>query len=156
MKINKQSGLTVIELFIIIVIMIVISSIVFSSLSNFSDDQAIRNTASDITSILNKARQDTLSSLNSTNYGVHFETDKAVYFVGSLYSSSSSTNKITLFNQDVVIPSVGGLNIGGGSEVVFERLTGDTIGGTIKIQLLSDGSKQKIITISKTGSISSN
>lgn len=156
MIINKQNGFTIIELFIVIVIMIIISTIVFSSLSSFSDDQAIRNTASDITSILNKARQDTLSSLNSTNYGVHFDSDKAVYFIGSVYSSSSSSNKTTLFNQDVIIPSTGGLDIGGGSEVVFDRLTGDTIGGTIKIQLLSDGSKQKIITISKTGAISSN
>lgn len=156
MYIDKQRGITLIEITIIIFIISIITVIVFTNLSGFRNDQALRNTTSEIVSLLNKAKQNTLSSVNSTNYGVHFESNKMVLFTGSNYSSSASDNEVVIFNNVVSIPSVGGLNIGGGSDVIFERLTGDTIGGTIKIQLNSNSNIYKTITITKTGSISSN
>lgn len=156
MNISKNKGITLIEVLIIIAIITIILSIVNISLTSFHNEQVLKNTTIDMVSLINKAKQNTLSSLDSTNYGVHFDTDKAVLFTGATYSSGASTNQISLFDSKVRIPSSGGLNIGGGSNVVFERLTGDTIGGTITLQLTSDASKQKIITISKTGLVSSN
>ena len=126
------------------------------NLSGFRDQQALKNNTEDIISILNKARQNTLSSLNSTNYSVHFETNKVVLFVGSTYSSVNSSNEQFNLSSVVNIPISGGINVGGGSDVVFERLTGETIGGTIILRLISDSTKQKTIIINKTGIVSSN
>lgn len=156
MNFAKNKGMTLIEIMVILIIIIIISTLVLSNLSNFRDAQSLRNTTVDVVSILNKARQNTLSSVNSTNYGVHFDSSKAVLFSGTTYSSSNASNEIVLFNPSIIIPASGGLNIGGGSDVIFERLTGDTLGGTIKLQLVSDSSKQKTITINKTGVINSN
>lgn len=140
----------------VIAIVGIISSIVLLNLSQFRNEQLLKNTTLDVVSLLNKARQNTLSSFNSTNYGVHFDGDKAVLFTGSVYSSNSVTNEPIVFNNRVIIPIPSGLNIGGGGDVVFERLTGETIGGTIKIQLTSNSTKHKIITIGKIGNASSN
>lgn len=155
MIIIKNKGITIIEILIIIAIIGIISSIVLLNLSKFRQEQSLKNTTSDVVSLLNKARQNTLSSLNSTNYSVHFETDRAVLFSGLIYSPSNSTNEPIIFSSGVIIPS-NGINIGGGSEVTFERLTGDTIGGTIILQLTSDSAAQKTININKVGIISSN
>lgn len=156
MYINQKSGVTFIEVVIVITIILIVSSIVVMGLSKFRNEQALKNTTVDIVSILNKARQNTLSSINSTNYGVHFDTDKMVLFTGPAYFIGVATNEPSVFSTAVSIPTVGGLNIGGGSDVVFERLTGETVGGTIHIELISDPTKQKTITIDKTGLISSN
>lgn len=161
MYIKNKKGITLIEIIIIIAIISIISSIVLFNLSLFRNEQALKNTTVDIVSILNKARENTLSSLNSINYSVHFETDRVVLFTGSIYSPSLSTNEVTIFSSSVIIPATGGINIsGGGSNITFKRLTGEVINGTIDssivIQLTSDGTKQKTITINKTGVISSN
>lgn len=161
MYIKNNKGITLIEIVIIIAIISIISSIVLFNLSLFRNEQALKNTTVDIVSILNKARENTLSSLNSTNYSVHFETDRAVLFTGSIYSDSLSTNEVTIFSPSVTIPATLGINIsGGGNNITFERLTGEVINGTIDssivIELASDGTKQKTITINKTGVISSN
>ena len=153
-KINK--GFTLIEVVIVIFLIALVSTIVFNNLSSFRQDQILRSTTSDVVTLLNEAKQNTLSSVNSSSYGVHFETNRMILFSGIIYSSSDPNNKVVNFDDTVSIPSSGGLNIGGGSDVVFERLTGDTIGGTIKLQLNSNTSKYNIINISKTGLISSN
>jgi hypothetical protein len=87
---------------------------------------------------------------------VHFESNKVTLFVGEVYSSGASTNEVLTFNSIVSIPTSGGINIGGGSDVIFKRLTGDTIGGTIIIQLVSNTAIKKTISISKTGLVSIN
>ncbi|MFA6999646.1 MAG: prepilin-type N-terminal cleavage/methylation domain-containing protein [Candidatus Paceibacterota bacterium] len=161
MHISNNKGMTIIEIIIIIAIIAVISSIVLWNLSSFRNEQALKNTTSDVISILNEARENTISSLNSTNYSVHFEADRAVLFIGATYSASLPTNEVTIFSPNVIIPATGGINIsGGGSDITFKRLTGEVINGTIDssivIQLVSDATKQKTITINKTGVISSN
>ena len=156
MYINIKRGITFIEVLVTISIILIISGIVFLNLSSFRNQQSLKNTAVDIVSILNEAKQNTLSSLNSTNYGVHFEQDSVTLFIGAVYSSDSVTNKTTIFDSSVLIPAQGGINVGGGDDVVFERLTGETIGGTITLQSSADASKQKIINISKTGLVNIN
>lgn len=159
-KINKNKGFTLIELLIVLVVVVIISSIVVVSLSKFRNEQALKNTTIDIVSLLNKARQNTLSSINSTNYSVHFETNKVVLFTGSIYSSLEPTNEEVIFSSNVNIPA-SGINIGGGgADISFERLTGEVVNGTnsstIVVSLVGDSTKQKTITISKIGVISSN
>lgn len=160
-KINKNKGFTLIELLIVFVVIAIISSIVVLSLSKFRNEQALKNTTIDIVSLLNKARQNTLSSVNSMNYSVHFEEDKTVLFIGNTYVEGDPTNEEILFTSVVNIPTTGGINIsGGGNEINFERLTGEVTNGTnsstIVVQQVSDSTKQKTITINKIGVISSN
>lgn len=153
---NKNKGISLIEILGVISIMTIISAIVIINLSSFKRDQVLKNTAIDIVSMLNKAKQNTLSSINSNNYGVHFETNKITLFIAPTYTQGTSTNEVINFSGIVQIPTFGGINVGGGNDVIFERLTGETIGGTIVIQETSNTSKRKTITIGKSGIISSN
>lgn len=156
MIINYKKGLTIIEVLIGIFIIISITTVVFMNFSNFRNEQSLKNTEADIISLLNKARQNTLSSKNSTNYGVHFLSDRVVLFTGLTYTENAITNETVLFNSPVVVKEIGGINLGGGSDVIFERLTGETIGGNVIIELSNDVSKYKTIVINKTGIIYSN
>lgn len=157
---NKSliSGFSLIELLFVITIIFLITIVVMPKLIDFQREQSIKNTAENIIVLLNKAKSNSNSSLNSSNYGVHFSNDNMIYFTGETFIENNPTNEIFAFESGVEIPTTGGINLnGGGSNIIFPRLTGDVIGyGTITIQLTAKPERQKIITITKTGSISSN
>lgn len=139
------------ELLMIIAILILIGMVAMPKLIDFQREQSIKNTAENIVSFLNKAKSDSLSSLNSNNYGIHFEDDHMIYFSGLTFSESDPGNEQIDFESGVTLES------GVGSNIIFPKLTGDVIGyGSIVIKLTALPSRTKTITISKTGSISSN
>lgn len=153
----KNKGISLIEILIIVSIIAIISAIVVPNLSKFRNQQVLQNTTEDIVSLLNEARNSTISSKNSNTYGVHFQSDKAILFTGTSFSISPSNKQIDI-DSSVIIPVTGGINLnGGGDDVVFTRISGDTTNnGTIIIQLVNDVTQQKVINISKIGVIGSN
>jgi len=149
------------EIIVVIAIMAIIISIIVPNLANFRNEQALKNATADIMSLLNKAKSDANSLSVDTNYGVHFETGRAVYFVGDSFTEPNVNNKEVIIPSSVSIP-LGGISLnGGGSNIIFTRLTGDDRGyvtgyGTITLQLTSNPTRTKVITINKSGSISVN
>ncbi len=158
MKIQKNKGINLIEILIVISIIGVLSSVVILNLSKFRAEQSLQNTDVDIVSLLNEARTNTISSQNSTTYGVHFESNRIVLFMGATFTEPNATNKQINLDSSVSIPASGGISLnGGGSDVIFTRISGDTTNyGTIIVRLVSDVTRQKTITINKTGIVSSN
>jgi prepilin-type N-terminal cleavage/methylation domain-containing protein len=153
-----NQGFTLIELLAVVAIIGVLVAVVISSLSTFRSRQALKNTTDDIISLINDARVKTISSVNSTNYGVHIESARLVEFSGATFVNGSSSNRQIDIDSSVTIPSSGGINLsGGGSDVIFTRLSGDTSNyGTIVVQLSSNSSVKKTITINQTGVVSVN
>ena len=100
--------------------------------------------------MLKKASSQTLASIDSSQYGVHFGTNTVIMFKGTSYPSDSD-EIITLTSP----ASISNVSLsGGGSAVYFERLTGKpNKTGTVTISI---SGASKIITIGATGSISSN
>lgn len=158
MKALYTKGVSFIEIVIVIAVIGILVAIVVPSLTLFRNEQALRNTTADIVSLLNEARTNTISSINSSQYGVYFESGRAVLFVGSTFTEPNATNKEVEFSNAVTIPSSGGISLSGsGSSIVFSRISGDTSNyGTIIVQLVSDTSRSKTITIGKTGRVSTN
>ena len=154
----KNKGFNLFELILAMSILVLTIAIIVPSLSTFRNTQSLKNTTDDIVSLLNQARMQTLSSQNSTYYSVHFEGTRAVLFTGGTFSNSNSTNKVITFDLATKIPASGGINLNGsGVDVNFTRLTGDTNQyGTIVVQLTSNATKQKTITINKLGIASVN
>lgn len=153
---KKQKGFSLIEILLVISIIFIIASIASPNLSEFKKQQTLKNTTADIVSLLNEARNNTIASKNSTNYGVRFWEDKAILFIGTSYDDSSDNIQVD-FDSYVKISEDDGLNLNNSynDEVVFSRLTGDTINyGTIKVELVSDSSRYKIISINNIGIIS--
>lgn len=144
-----------IELLASISIIAVLAAIVFGSMNSFRNSKALQIVSEDALSLLDEAKNNTLSAKDNYAYGVHFESAKMVLFRGMTYSSSDTTNKKVDVDNAVQIYSI---NLaGGGSEVLFQRLTGKTSqNGTVMIRLKSDNSKTKTIMIAESGVVSSN
>lgn len=155
MKYNK--GVSFLELVLAIAIISIISAAAVPSFSGFRNRQSIKNTTEDIVSLLNEARTDTLSSISSTYYSVHLETTRAVLFTGGTFDTNAASNKVITYDAVVTVPLASVLLNGGGYDVKFDRLTGDTSQyGTIQVNLISDSNSKKVITINKIGVVSAN
>ena len=150
----KKKGMTLVEVLISVVVLGFMSAIIITGLFSYRKHQAVDQTAHTVASYLEEARRKTLASENSARYGVHFDTYQVVLYKNT-YSSTEPSNRIYTLHSYSQINSISLL--GGGSEVLFERLTGETQAtGTITVSLRSDTSKTKKITISQTGVIEKN
>jgi Tfp pilus assembly protein FimT len=151
----KNRGITLVEIMVIIAVIGILSAVVTSQFFAVKRLQVLKNAGEDIVAGIHKAKSQTLASLYSDNYGVHFQADKIVIFRGTVYNSGDPNNE----NIDIVSPAtVSSITLsGGGSELYFNRLSGmPNKTGTVGISLTSDPSINKTITISATGSASLN
>ena len=147
---NFKKGLTSLETVIVIVIMIFILAGVVVGFSRMRASQALQNAGAEVVSVLNKASSQTLASLDSSEYGVHFESDKVIIFKGTTYSAVDPDNE----QVDIASPAtISNISLTGGAvDVYFNRLTSlPSVTGTVTV---STSVGTKTITISATGVIS--
>ena len=155
MKKNLQNGMTALEVIIVIIIFIIITSAVLAQFSKLKEAQSLKSATSEIISAIARAQTETLGSVDSSEYGVHFQSDKVIIFKGTTYSSGSSSNETILISSPVSISNVtlGGVS-GVSGDMYFNRLYGvPSATGTVTV---STSSTSKIITISATGQASLN
>jgi len=145
-----MSSFTLIELLVVIAIIGIIGATVVVLPPRLQQSASIDASTENVVSALLEARTKTLASKDDYAYGVHVETAKIVVFKGASYSSSSPDNEITLLPADVSITAIA--LAGGGSDVLFNRLTGDTNqNGTITLRLVADTAHGRVISVTKTG-----
>lgn len=151
----RNRGISILEVLAVLAVLGIIIGITVPQFSKTRENQVLKNGVADILASLDKARALTLSSLNSSEYGVHFQSDKVVIFKGSTYSVGSSDNEEISITSPASITNVilGGVS-GASGDMYFNRLYGvPSAIGTITI---STGNYSRIITISATGVASSN
>lgn len=142
--------MTLIETVLVLVLLALVTGFISLSFSQINEKEALDKNADLVVSVLAEARSMTLSSIDDSRYGVHFDANQVVLFRGSSYNSSATTNVPTLLNPLVGIQNIS-LN-GGGSEVVFNRLTGETDNsGSLQIHLKNATTTYLTLTVGATG-----
>jgi len=147
---RKIRGITLVELSVVISILALIALITWGSFSSLNQSQILDKEASNVLTILQRARNLTLASKDASQYGVYFDTDKVVIFKGDEYDPVSLDNEVVSLHPETRVES---LDLAGGSEyVVFARLTGVTAqSGTTTLSLVKSPSTIKNIVIFSTG-----
>lgn len=146
----QEKGFTLIEVIIAIAVAVVVGSIAFIGYRSMSAGSDLKTTAFKASEVLNLARQRTLASLAASSYGVHFEQNQFVLFKGTSYDPMDSGNIFYPLPNNLEIADI---NLsGGGADVVFDRISGETVNsGTIKIRLQNDVLKFKIVEVLSSG-----
>lgn len=153
MNIFFKKGITIIEILIVISIIGLIAAIVFPQFYKIREQQVLASATSEIMSSLDRAKSQTLASFNSSEYGVHFQSDKVIIFKGKTFTPGFIGNE----NINIVTPAtisnvtLGGINASTG-DLYFNRLSGAP-NQTVTITI-STFSYTKTITISATGTAS--
>jgi len=150
-----KKGITALELLLVVAVLGAVFSIVIPQFSKIRELQALKSGVADILSSIDKARSQTLSSLNSLEYGVHFETAQIIIFQGVNFSTDDINNEIINVISPAGISNVTFDSISDVSgKIYFNRLSGNpNRTGTVT---LSTANFSKIITISATGVASVN
>jgi Tfp pilus assembly protein FimT len=149
-KRSSASGVTIIEILLVIALGSLLIGLVILSLGKVNTAEALDKSADTIVSALSEARSMTLSSVADSRYGVHFDPDQVVLFRGAVYDPGASTNVPTALNARVTIQNIA--LSGGGSEVIFDKLTGKTsYNGSVEVALKGATTTYKTIIISATG-----
>ena len=127
----KQRGFTLTEILIVLSLLVILSVSTLVVFQTVAEDSALRTSAQEVYSVFADARTDTLASKNDTVYGVHVSSTEMIYFVGDTYTPSLGTNVSYPLSRNVTATSS---LTGGATEVIFERLTGNTsASGTITV-----------------------
>lgn len=152
---EQHRGFGLIELLISVSVIAVLSALVYGTFFDTGRTQALDKDTAVVLSAIERARSLTLSSLGDRQYGIHLEANRVVIFGGSSYNASDPSNRVEPLSSLVRIASTS--LVGGGADILFERLTGKTAqSGTVTLELISDPSRTKIITIEGTGIVERN
>jgi hypothetical protein len=149
-KRSIYSGFNLISILAAMAVMSLVAWLIFISYTNLRANTVLKTGAEEIISTLSTARAKTLAGMNNAQYGVHFQSDRLVLFQGGAYPGT--TVETIMLDPALTIPTI--TLSGGGSDVVFARLTGATAhSGAVVLRLVADAAKQKNITILATGAV---
>ncbi|RJQ37553.1 hypothetical protein C4552_00770 [Candidatus Parcubacteria bacterium] len=147
---SARRGVTALELLLAIALVAIIATLLASGFSLFRRSVAVGAATETTLAVLAEARSRTLGSRDAASWGVHFETSRIVLYKGPAFSEGAAGNEVTALGGDVRIATIA--LAGGGSDVLFDRLTGATSqAGTITIEHAHDASRFRVITVLATG-----
>ncbi|KKT01029.1 MAG: hypothetical protein UV76_C0003G0005 [Candidatus Nomurabacteria bacterium GW2011_GWA2_43_15] len=152
---HYKRGMTIVELLVVIAVLGIIFSIVLPQFSKTREMQTQKSAVGDVLSVLERARSQTLASVDSSEYGVRFQSDRVIIFKGKIFSVDDVNNQTINITAPANISNVtlGGIS-GDSGDMYFNRLSGmPSKTGTVTV---STTSYSKIITISATGASSVN
>lgn len=152
-KVSASRGFTLLELIIAISIISITAVITIISLASLRSRTDLNGNAQNIISILNVARSKTTASEGPSQWGAHFETSLFALFKGATYNVSDSYTKI--YNLPSSLELVNISLYGGGVNVVFDRITGQTQNyGSITLRKISEPTNLINITVEQFGQTS--
>lgn len=143
-------GFTIIELALALTLMAILFALLVPSMRGFQREAQLAESAENALSLLERARARTLSSLEDSSYGVYFDAANSalVLFRGASYEEREEAELFSL-PSSVEIEDV---QFSGGSEVVFQRVTGATEhSGYATFSLSSDSDMQTRVSVSSSG-----
>jgi prepilin-type N-terminal cleavage/methylation domain-containing protein len=145
-----SAGFTLLETLIALVIFSALLLIAVSHWSLLTKSQALSKDRLGAISMFEQARAMAVASKSNSGYGVNISSTTVTIFKGSVYNPSDSDNMFYNLNSLVQVYSIS--LAGGGSNVLFERLSGNTSqSGNIRISSISDPTSSTTVTIFTSG-----
>lgn len=149
---DLNRGITLIEILAVAAIVLLLSSLALASFGRFRAQKTMDVAVEVVMTVFSRAHLDTISSKGDLQYGVHLDPDKAVYFIGPTYASGAATNVLYPLNPVLEIANI--TLVGGGSDVLFNRLSGGTgQSGTFEVRLKGSTVVRTVVTVNGTGAV---
>jgi len=154
---KNNFGVTLTESIITIGILVILITISIPVFRLFQRNSDLNNSTEEVINTLRLAQNKTLASEGASQYGVDFDDTSSPHrytlFKGSDYASRDvSLDEIYRIPETVEIYEI---DLGGGNEVIFDRITGMTSqSGHVFLRLKTDMTKTKTIYVTGSGQVS--
>ena len=143
---SSLTGVTIVGLVVVIALMAMLATATAVSYQAISRRLRLTAEVQQLTTTLQAARDQTISSKGRTAYGVHFETNRYTLFAGTTYSPGAATNEVHNLDSAVQISAV---SLGGPVDVTFTRLSGlAQPTGSVTLQLVQSQTVTATVQIS--------
>ena len=152
----EHRGFTLIEILIVVGITILFLGLSIPQLRSFQQVSHLQGTGKEVVAALRLAKSRTLASEGALQYGVYFDAistpSQYTLFQGSSYATrDTAKDEIAVLQKTIEISAI---SLGGGNEVVFERVTGSpSAAGTITFRQVADSSRTKVVSVLASGTI---
>lgn len=148
----SEKGISLVEIIIVIAITVIIAAIGVGVFRNFKIENQLNSEAAGVLSVIRLAQSKTIAGEAAQQWGVHFQSDRYVLFQvqGGVYGAGDPNNIVSLLNPQIQISVIA--LAGGGSDLIFNRLTGMTGQyGSVQISSVSDASRTRTIYVESSG-----
>ena len=146
---SAPRGFSALELVIVTAILALLLATIVPSFMNFRRNSILNTETQELVTVINRARLLSVSAKNDQQFGVHFESGKVVLFQGGTYSVGATTNETHSFNPLVILSPI--VINGGGSELLFEKVTGATSQNATTTLLVVGTTSSTTIVVLPTG-----
>ncbi len=148
----SRRGFTLTEAVISIAILILLSAIGLTSFYSSKSTKSLETITDGVDIALERAKSEAMAGKDGSSFGVYIEPSAYHIFPGSTYVAGDPDNKTA------TVPSGWSLSVtvqGGGSSIVFGRLTGVPQNmATVTISSIQDPSLTDSIIVGQSGDIS--
>lgn len=142
---KQQTGLTLIELLLVVAIMTTLSILSAPFFSRFLTQNAVSNTTDQLVNSLRKAQMYSMMGKQNGQWGVHNGTTSFTLFQGSTYAT-----RTTAFDETYTLN--GNMSFSGfGSDVIYTKITG--IPSTAPTITISGNGISKTISVNAQGTV---
>ena len=153
-----MKSFTLVELLLMVGILIILAAIAIPTFRSFQKEVDLNNSTEEIIATLRLAQNKTLASERASQWGVYFETTTQPHqytlFKGENYAAPRDSS----FDETHKLPSaveIYGIDLNGGNEAVFNRVTGTVNpSGSLSLKLKDDLTKNKTVYIEEAGRVS--
>jgi len=152
---KKNLGFTLIEIIVVVGIISILAAI-FVAYALLWPGKDLNNSTEEIISKLRLAQNKTLTSEGSSQYGIYFDSatspNRYILFKGINYATRDTSADL-IFKLPTKLEFYS-INLSGGNEVVFKKVTGLAVqSGSISLRFKDDLAQNKTIYIESSGRI---
>ena len=147
----KQTGFSLIEILTVLFFIFLLVSMTFAGFNMFEKKSRLEAASQEIIGAIKAARNKTLASEGASKFGVHFTATGFTSFGGDSFNPFDPGNENNQLNQQLVISQI---NLSGGDDIIFDRLSGSTPNnGYIQVESNQDSTQFRRIFIENSGTI---